>query len=576
MSRSTIYWIFTVCIFIIYFFPYFVLGEDAYFFIHDNLDSDVVWYKIVAENEHVFCISNENTIKQIMNGIPRNSLPSGYSLLTLLFIVCSPFCAFLINYMLTHIISFIGMFLLLKKHVFSNIFYHKHTRFFVYILSFSFALLPFYGTHPGIAISGIPLIVWAFVYLYNDRASRYHYLIIIFYAFYSSLIYVGVFILFFLGIIWLRKIYKTRRFSKQLFLGILFLFIGQLVSEIHLVAQFFDASFVSHRVEFFPKNLSFIESLQSAGKLLLFGYYHAPSYHGIILLFVVFTVLFFRKKCVHFSMCRLLQRICIVIVSIVLLYGIWDYGHFQVIKDNVALLKIIQWQRFYWLLPFLWIMAFSISIYVFLSKNKKIVPLYVVVILQFFVVLASNTKVLASYYEMVYPYVKNALTSSPHPPKLSYSRFYDTKLFAEIRDSIAEPPDSYRIVSIGLVPEIAVYNGFYTLDSYQRNYSLAYKDEFKKIISQELDKDSVINDYFNSWGSRCYIFSHELGIQYRFSKTDTTVISDLSLDYTQLKNMGAQYIFSAVPVYNEQQNLELFGMFQHNDSYWKIYVYEII
>ena len=38
--------------------PYIILGESSYVPVHDNLDSNVVWFKIIAESGH-FLSSNQ-------------------------------------------------------------------------------------------------------------------------------------------------------------------------------------------------------------------------------------------------------------------------------------------------------------------------------------------------------------------------------------------------------------------------------------------------------------------------------------------------------------------------------------
>src|SRR5699024_12692937 len=59
-----------------YLLPYYILGEDMHIRVHDNLDSNMVWYNLLAESGIVFSLPNI-TLHQIINGLPRNDLESG-------------------------------------------------------------------------------------------------------------------------------------------------------------------------------------------------------------------------------------------------------------------------------------------------------------------------------------------------------------------------------------------------------------------------------------------------------------------------------------------------------------------
>jgi hypothetical protein len=139
------------------------------------------------------------------------------------------------------------------------------------------------------------------------------------------------------------------------------------------------------------------------------------------------------------------------------------------------------------------------------------------------------------------------------------------------------PVEDYRIVSIGIHPAIAQYNGFYTLDTYNNFYPLSYKYEFRKIIEKELAKNKTIRTYFDEWGGRCYIFTDELGKHYMFNKNTKKRLKNLQLNIEQFKKMGGRYIFSAVLIENAaENNLSLEKVFVSKESAWKIYLYKTL
>lgn len=161
-----------------------------------------------------------------------------------------------------------------------------------------------------------------------------------------------------------------------------------------------------------------------------------------------------------------------------------------------------------------------------------------------------------------------------HDP--SFKQFYAVNEFKKIDEYIGKSKSSYRVVSIGLHPAVAQYNGFYTLDTYNNFYPLSYKHQFRKIIARELDKNKTIKKYFDQWGGRCYIFTAELGKSYEIKKNSQKKLHHLHLNTVVLKKMGGKYVFSAVPILNaEQDGLHFLKSFTDKDAAWKVYLYHV-
>ncbi|MDR1914601.1 MAG: DUF6044 family protein, partial [Clostridiales bacterium] len=93
---------------------------------------------------------------------------------------------------------------------------------------------------------------------------------------------------------------------------------------------------------------------------------------------------------------------------------------------------------------------------------------------------------------------------------------------------------------------------------------------------KELEKSEVIRQYFDEWGSRCYLFTSELGRQYDPSKHQKKSIT-VEFDVHQIKTMGCDYLLSAVEIENsETMNMKLLDKFTTKDVSYSIYLYEII
>jgi hypothetical protein len=579
------YWIAsltTIFIFLFYFFPYFYLGDDSFITIHDNLDSDIVWFKTISESGKLFAFSNEIKIDNIMNGIPRNSLPSAFNFISILFYLLEPFNAYLLNKIMTHLVAFAGMFLLLKDFVWKK----NEEIFFLFSISLIFSLIPFYGTQPGLAIAGIPFISWCFIHFYKYTYKYYHFLILLFFTFYSSLIYSGVFIIIILSSIFIYLLLFKKKINRPFIFGIIILISGYIISELNLFFQYFSNDFVSHRIEWSDNGVNFLDSLKVGFSFFLFGQYHTPSLNSpfvtlICLVGFICSLIYLKIKHKHYNYLEILIIIIFLfLITISTFFGFWSSIWVNELKGKISFLRILNWNRFIWLTPFLWYILLALSIKVIVIKSKKYAIkfiLYMFILMQFLFLIYSNIELKQNYYKIIarnIPEISSFKKASKQP---SFKQFYDKFLFLQIKEYIGLPQSQYRVISLGIYPEISVYNGFYSLDSYQRNYSLNYKHDFRKIISSELNKSGIIKNYFDNWGSRCYAFSAELNINNSINKHDKILIKNLNFDFDILKKMGGKYLISTVLIDTINNRRVVFKKsFEHQNSFWKIYLYEVI
>ena len=165
--------------------------------------------------------------------------------------------------------------------------------------------------------------------------------------------------------------------------------------------------------------------------------------------------------------------------------------------------------------------------------------------------------------------------------QITWNDFFSEEQFAEIENYIYQEhglrKSEYRVISLGIQPAVSLYNGFYTLDGYSNNYSLEYKHEFYKIMSQELEENNSNYIYFQNWGNRCYLFASDYNGVPNLGKGNFPVYTDFTIDTSQIYEMGGRYIISAGEIVNPQlTGLELCQVFEDLDWYYKIYLYRII
>ena len=128
---------------------------------------------------------------------------------------------------------------------------------------------------------------------------------------------------------------------------------------------------------------------------------------------------------------------------------------------------------------------------------------------------------------------------------------------------------------VGLHPAIAQYNQIPTIDGYVVLYSLAYKHQIQSIIQAELNQNKFIKNYFEQWGSRCYLFDNEAVIAGDgILKKQKCCTEKLDYNFEKLKQLKCGYILSAVEVNQPSVHLKLLSKVE--DSNWRIWIYKIL
>jgi hypothetical protein len=92
-----------------------LLGENAHIRVHDNLDSNIAWYKVLARSGEITGPLSA-TIPQVNNGrLPRNALGSEFTGIVWLHALFPKVTAYALSQTIMRIVALIGMYLLLKS-----------------------------------------------------------------------------------------------------------------------------------------------------------------------------------------------------------------------------------------------------------------------------------------------------------------------------------------------------------------------------------------------------------------------------------------------------------------------------
>src|SRR5699024_8120745 len=169
---------------IVYLLPYYILEPDTHIRIHDNMNSTMVWYKLLEESGHTITLSDVQRPNAI-NGLPRSTLPSGMDATLWMYLLFKPMTVYIINQTLMRFVVLFGMYLLLRNHVFRT----KVSPIVIAGVALGFAILPFWP--PGLlSIAGLPLALHMFLIIRSQRKATpiYYWMIIAIYPFFSNFI----------------------------------------------------------------------------------------------------------------------------------------------------------------------------------------------------------------------------------------------------------------------------------------------------------------------------------------------------------------------------------------------------
>ncbi|MDF2606929.1 MAG: putative rane protein [Bacillales bacterium] len=538
----------------VYVSPLFILGENAHLRIHDNLDSNVAWYKTLKNSGQLFG-SIDAVVPQVINGLPRNAYGTEFSGIQWLHYALPSMIAYALSQTITRVVAFIGMYVLLKTHFIVS---KEHYLIRVWV-ALTFALTPFWPSGM-LSTLGMPLALWAFLNIRSNSSTWREWIVLILLPFYSSFVLGFFFFLVAMGLVWLRDIIFEKKFNWLFFSSILLMTCTYLLIEYRLVYSLVFPDAPTSRNEFESSYLSIWRSIRLTIKNYFRGHTHVETLHALVIVPISFIALWTIRGKQKKSIEKVYIQLFIINVILSIWYAFWFFKGWGTLKDKIHLLNTFNFARFHFLRPLIIYLIFAIGSYLIWKKGKgwqKIIKISIGV--QLVIMFIANEEIVNR--GLGYP---------------SFKQFYATNQFEEIEQFIGKPKSSYRVVSIGLHPAIAQYNGFYTLDTYNNFYPLTYKHQFRKIIAPELKKNRVLRKYFDKWGGRCYIFVDELGKKPRVQKNSNKKIKNLDINTSVLKKMGGQYIFSAVPVLNaKSNNLTLLRVFEDKSSAWQVYLYEI-
>lgn len=551
-------------------------GENSYIFIHDQFDGEVFSYLLHANH------LGETIYPELMNGLPKTGVQLASPATLFFYLILPPINAYLWNLFFVAIIGYIGLYLFLTEN--------DCKKSISAISALLFALLPFYSVY-GLSIMGLPLFFYSILKLKRVNSKREIFLcygIVFLYGIFSSMALIGYAVLLVLGVV-VIGLFTFRKYKWAVYAlkSEILLLVTYVVCNSELILQLLGRGGTSHREEMLLEASPF--SFQKVFSMFINGQYHAVSNHRYLILLI--AGVFFVSVVAYRAMTRQEKEKFVKILAlslfafcIALIYAAYTSTFIVNWRNTLpGALRSFQADRFYWFYPFIWYANMGLSLdlgWNIFSRMKgrvlkSIFAIFSGTLIAMTLFLSRNNILFKNFVQDILPR-DSSVASRLSASNITWEEFVATDIFSEIEKDIDKVESEYRVISIGLYPTVALYNGFFCLDGYSNNYPLDYKHEFYQIIKDELELAPELKAYYCDWGNRCYAYTHELKMQYMISKNSDLKIQDLCLDLDAFEKMGGKYIFSAVEIVSHQKyGLTLVGSYETDESYYRVWVYSL-
>jgi len=563
--------------------PYFLLQEASIVTYHDQLDGEILTYIYGAK----YLFSNSSTFPELMNGINRTGLTMPAPAFVIFYRFFPPFVAYLISLIVIKMVGFIGTYLLIREIT--------EKKWLAFLCGCGFMMLPFYAVY-GLCIPGEPMLLYAILKL-RDKDSKpwIYWLLIAIYSAGSSLALVGFAWIIFLCIAFLVAVIRKKHILRYA-IAVLVCSGVYAAENIDLMRQILglDDGFVSHKSEIVKNSSAFMSSFwqafgEGADYIKVGQVYFFPA---IILAFVAFGLFRFAYKNKSPLVDREIKYLSVglgINATLSLLYAV--YNSETVIafcNSKTGAIHDFNFGRIIWIMPVMWIAMLGMSLSILwdlyasiLTKGKTSIFAqmirYGIRIVYICGVLATvGLFTIKGFLASDLRYNIAKLLKTDYY-MMTWEQFFAEDLFAEVDELIGLDKETYRVVSLGIYPSAAAYNGFYCLDAYSNNYDVEYKHEFRKVIAPELDKSEYLSLWYDNWGNRCYIVLAESLNYFTFEKRWIPTTNECDIDLEQLRSMGCHYIISASYIFDaEDMGMTLMNdePIQSDGSWYRLWVYQ--
>lgn len=548
---------------------FFLLGENIYVSMHDNLDLHIADYHILKETGTFF---SHNVNLPLLNGVDRDYFFSEFSLYSLLYMILPTTYAYITGYLLKTVIAVISGVLLAKDILKES---YKKYEAIVVLTAFAYGILPFYPAF-SFSFASLPLVILLLRKIYR-KPTLILYVLLFFYPILSYFTFIGFFILCYLLITTIYLFIKNKKIPFSMITSLFVLSAGFIVWEYRLFLIMLFSKTPTIRETMAQGSYSLLEIVKAIAETFTKGVFHADSVHTLFVLpicliyFIYLNYKYLKKKNFKAMRTDLFNLILCFIFANCIIYGLYySEGVRSFIETIIPPLKGFQLTRTVFFNPLLWYVALFIILKRLYDQNKKKTA-HIIVFICIFVILCTGSKY-NDLYNTAFNYTYQIIKQKPSN-SLTYREFYSEDLFAQIMEDIDYSGE--KSVAYGMHPAVLEYNGIFTLDGCLSYYPQSYKEEFRRIISPSLDRVESFRTYYDDWGARAYLFAGVDENVYEPVRNLSISDSTLYIDADAFREMGGKYIFSRLEISNAKElSLDLRGTYTMKTLPYTIYLYE--
>ena len=515
----------------------------------DFLDSMFGYQYLRAK--HVSFFEFGSVIPEVLGGLQIDALGiSDLGFESLSYRLFDPFTANALIEALTRILAFMGFCLLIRKLKYLN----DSRGVLSGISALTFALIPWHP-HLGMTIALQPLFI---AILFSNIKTRFVLKTFIIFILTQNISFaLGGFVdllIFLVILILLRKNQLSMFRYLVLFCTCLF---GFLIANIRLVHLLFFTNFQSHRVDWVkddhllelskfpqfsvefwtaitqgiphignPQSIRFFIPLSKDWEFWYFGV--GVVGFSISLVFIASVFAWLRsvrsgadgldRNFPPLFLPLIFSQLGLIAFYISESSGMTNFKYISEVPWQVSRVAII--------VPTLTCVVFAISI----SEILRMISSKPIILASVFLICTIIVQACYVYF----PLNGRIRESIDFSPPQNISAYYQQSTYQQIKKLVSNEADmTPGVLSYGLDPMIASFNGLMSIDGYSSNYSREYKKKFRNIIQEQLEMNVEWRQYYDMWGSRAYLFYQG---------------ENPSIDWCAAASMDARFLLSKVRI----------------------------
>ncbi len=559
--------------------PALYLGGDAYFTVHDHLDSIPARYKMLKDNGLLFALDAPTNA---FGGMSTAFLYTTYSVHFLAYYIFDILHATLFLYVLKIVVGYFSMFLLLRR-----LFPEKENSGVLKLVSVGFALLPslpqwylFFETIPLLCFAFLVMIDW------KEKKPDKRVFWLLLYPACSSFIAIGfaVLAIWLLGaVIW--WIY-TKKLNINHAMGFLCLTVGYIMVDLKIFYVKFILREPLNRTIFPTGGLSVSEIIGSAGMHYLSSdtVYFAPHLAAKVVFPVLFMFLAFMIPFLLYKLAmdenrkeyRRLAKYTLLLVALFAVTVIFTLANTfygvgfvkRLINAFIPFLNGFDWGRAIYLNRIVFPICFAGVLVALLSFRQYKWMRYLTCLLACMQILVIYT--FPGRYSYAYFNLNHNRMQSEG--MVTFNEFYAVDFFENIKEELDY--DGEGVAAVGYQSSALMYNGFSCVDGYVSSYPLAWHHAFRRIIEPTLEKSPRLKTYYDSWGGRMELFNTQ--VDFTTIRTKSAPV-ELHINTEAFRDVGGVYILSRAEISNAKElNLTFVKAFSSASSIYEIFVYKAV